>query len=226
MQRKPGHWFSYLLLIVFYSCLMLSRLQAAKPLWTFIPQTSTEITITKKDNVQVIYRVLNSSSRAKILIMKPIPGVSQGAPCQLSGHGSCTLTLNVHGSGLQGDIVGGPVLCQLGNNLQCFQPSTTVILRVHLIEPPPIQQFTITPVAGVNGSISPATAQVVNPGSSVTFTAIPQTGFVIDQWLLDGNVVQNGGTTYQLNNIQFYTRGYLWSGNLVSFDTKPGAIDK
>jgi hypothetical protein len=65
-----------------------------------------------------------------------------------------------------------------------------------------VQQFTVTPSAGANGSISPATAQVVNVGSSLTFTATPNTGFGVNQWLLDGNVVQNGGTSFQLNNIQ------------------------
>lgn len=134
--------------------------------------------------------------------MKPIPGVSQGAPCQLPAKGSCTLMLNVNGATLQGDVVGGPVLCQQGNEVQCYQPSSTNILRIRLIEQPPVQQFTVTPSAGANGSISPATAQVVNAGSSLTFTATPNTEFGVNQWLLDGNVVQNGGTSYQLNNIQ------------------------
>ncbi|MDI9818303.1 DUF1566 domain-containing protein [Legionella sp. PL877] len=181
---------------------MLPGAQAAKPLWTFVPQTPTDITVTQGDNAQVIYTVQNQSSRDKMLVMKPIAGISQSAPCQLPANGICTLTLNVNGAALQGDVVGGPVLCQQGNDLQCYQPNSTNILRIRLTQQPPVQQFTVTPLAGANGSISPSTAQVVNAGASLTFTATPNTSFVINQWLLDGNVVQNGGTTYQLNNIQ------------------------
>lgn len=202
MQRKKRHFFRNTILTAFFSCLVLSSAQAAGPLWTFTPQTSTSITVAKGDNAQVIYTVQNQSAKAKTLVMKPIAGISQSAPCNLPAKGSCTLTLNVNGATLQGDVVGGPVLCQQGNDLQCYQPSSTNILRIRLIEQPPVQQFTVTPSAGANGSISPATAQVVNAGSSLTFTAKPNTGFGVNQWLLDGNVVQTGGPTYQLNNIQ------------------------
>ncbi|MCC5793026.1 MAG: DUF1566 domain-containing protein [Legionellaceae bacterium] len=202
MQRKKRHFFRNIILTAFFSCLMLTSVQAAKPLWTFVPQTATDITVAKGDSAQVIYTVQNQSSRAKTLVMKPIVGVSQGTACQLPAKGSCALTLNVNGAALQGDVMGGPVLCQQGNDLQCYQPSSANILRIRLTQPPPVQQFTVTPSAGANGSISPATAQVVNAGSSLTFTATPNTGFGVNQWLLDGNVVQNGGTSFQLNNIQ------------------------
>nr|WP_244889684.1 DUF1566 domain-containing protein [Legionella jamestowniensis] len=129
-------------------------------------------------------------------------GISQTAPCRLPAKGSCTLTLNVNGSTLQGNVIGGPALCQQGNDTQCYQPNWENILRIRLTQQPPVQQFIVTPSAGANGSISPATAQRVNAGSSLTFTATPNTGFGVNQWLLDGNVVQNGGTTFQLNNIQ------------------------
>ncbi|HCR5325521.1 TPA: DUF1566 domain-containing protein [Legionella pneumophila] len=202
MQRKKRHFFRNIILTAFFSCLMLPSVQASKPLWTFVPQTPTDITVVKGSGAQVIYTVNNQSSRPKTLVMKLIAGISQSAPCQLPAKGSCTLTLNVNGATLQGDVVGGPVLCQQGNDLQCYQPSSTNILRIRLIEQPPVQQFTVTPSAGANGSISPTTAQVVNAGSSLTFTATPNTGFGVNQWLLDGNVVQNGGTTFQLSNIQ------------------------
>ena len=202
MQRKKRHFFRNTILTAFFSCLMLSSVQAAKPLWTFVPQTPTDITVAKGSSAQVIYTVQNQSSRAKTLVMKPIAGISQSAPCNLPAKGSCTLTLNVNGATLQGNVVGGPILCQQGNDLQCYQPNSANILRIRLTEQPPVQQFTVTPSAGANGSISPATPQVVNAGSSLTFTATPNTGFGVNQWLLDGNVVQNGGTTFQLNNIQ------------------------
>lgn len=202
MQRKKRHFFRNTILTAFFSCLMLSSVQAAKPLWTFVPQTPTDITVAKGGSAQVVYTVQNQSSKAKTLMMKLIAGISQSAPCNLPAKGSCTLTLNVNGATLQGNVVGGPILCQQGNDLQCYQPSSANILRIRLTEHPPVQQFTVTPSAGANGSISPATPQVVNAGSSLTFTATPNTGFGVNQWLLDGNVVQNGGTTFQLNNIQ------------------------
>ena len=61
--------------------------------------------------------------------------------------------------------------------------------------------YTVTPSAGANGTISPSTAQTVNYGSSLTFTATPSTGYTVNTWSLDGTVVQTGGTTYTLTNI-------------------------
>lgn len=177
-------------------------MKAAEPVWTFEPQTPTDITVANGDNAQIIYTVQNQSSKYKNLVMKPIAGITQISSCQLPPQGTCTLILNVNGAALQGDVVGGPVLCQQGNNLQCFQPSFPDILRIRLTEQPPVQQFTVTPSSGANGAISPAAPQVVNAGSSIVFTAIPNANFAVSQWLLDGNVVQNGGTNYQLNNIQ------------------------
>ena len=64
-----------------------------------------------------------------------------------------------------------------------------------------IQTFTVTPSAGANGTISPSTPQTVNYNDSVTFTATPSTGYLVNQWLLDGNLVQTGGTSYTLSNV-------------------------
>jgi hypothetical protein len=64
-----------------------------------------------------------------------------------------------------------------------------------------INTYTLTPSAGANGSISPATAQVVNYGSATTFTATSEAGYGVDQWLVDGSLVQTGGTTYQMTNV-------------------------
>lgn len=200
MHRKERHFCTAITAL--FCSLMLLNVQAAKPLWLFDPQTPTAITVAKGRSAQIIYTIYNQSSKPKILSMKRIAGISQTAPCRLPAKGSCTLTLNVNGSALQGNVLGGPVLCQQGNDTQCYQPSWENILRIRLTQQPPVQQFIVTPSAGANGSISPATAQRVNAGSSLAFTATPNTGFGVNQWLLDGNVVQNGGTTFQLNNIQ------------------------
>ncbi|RUR20295.1 DUF1566 domain-containing protein [Legionella sp. km535] len=202
MTKKQRHIFRNILLTLLFSCLLLPSVKASKPVWTFAPQSLTDITIAKGNSTQVIYTVRNHSSKPKYLLMKPVAGVSQVKPCELVAHGICTLTLNVNGSALLGDVIGGPILCQRGNSLMCYSPSQTDGLRIHLTEQPPVQQYTITPSANANGTISPAVPQAVNAGSSISFTASPNANFSVDQWFLDGNVVQNGGTVYQLSNIQ------------------------
>ena len=64
-----------------------------------------------------------------------------------------------------------------------------------------IQTYTVTPAAGANGSINPATPQVVNPGGNVNFTATPASQYVVDQWLVNGSPAQLGGSTFTLSNI-------------------------
>ena len=49
-----------------------------------------------------------------------------------------------------------------------------------------IDKFTITPSAGSHGSISPGTAQTVDYGSDKTFAITPDTGYRIDDVLVDG----------------------------------------
>ena len=61
--------------------------------------------------------------------------------------------------------------------------------------------YTVTPSAGANGSISPSTAQSVASGSSVTFTATPNAGYVVNQWLLNGAVAQTGSTSYTVASV-------------------------
>lgn len=61
--------------------------------------------------------------------------------------------------------------------------------------------YTVTTSAGANGNVSPSSSVVVNSGANQIFTATSSSGYAINQWLLDNNVVQTGGTTYQLNDI-------------------------
>ncbi|KTD47530.1 InlB B-repeat-containing protein [Legionella quateirensis] len=211
MQKTPGTFFTKVMAIFFFF-FFLSSAQAAKPLWIFAPQTPTDITVYKGSNTKVIYTIHNQSTSPKNLVMKQIPGISQSQPCQLPLNGSCTLTLNINGSTLQGDVFGGPILCQQGNNLMCYGPSEKAQLHIRLTEqppsppppppPPPPAYYTVISLAGANGVIDPVVPQVVLSGSNLAFTAIPDTNFLVDQWVLDGNAVQNGGTSYQLNNIQ------------------------
>ncbi len=65
--------------------------------------------------------------------------------------------------------------------------------------PPPT--YIITPSAGTNGSITPATPKTVVSGGNITFSATPATSYLVDQWLVDGTVAQTGGTSYTLTSV-------------------------
>ena len=64
-------------------------------------------------------------------------------------------------------------------------------------------QYTVTPSAGANGSITANSVQTVNRGGSVQFTATPNTNYTVDQWLLEGvsQPAQAGLTGYTLSNV-------------------------
>jgi FtsP/CotA-like multicopper oxidase with cupredoxin domain len=66
-----------------------------------------------------------------------------------------------------------------------------------------IQTFTVTPTAGANGTITPATAQTVNYGGSQTFTITPNAGYAISTVLVDGvnNPAAVTSGTYTFNNV-------------------------
>ena len=75
--------------------------------------------------------------------MRGITGISQNTtpgncanPFTLGYQQSCTLTLTVDSSSLQGSVVGGPVVCQQGNALQCYQPSAADLLNITLTTAP------------------------------------------------------------------------------------------
>jgi len=64
-----------------------------------------------------------------------------------------------------------------------------------------IIQFIIHASAGTNGSISPNGDITKDYGSSQQFAALPNTGYEVNEWTVDGNSVQSGGTTYTLSDI-------------------------
>ena len=58
--------------------------------------------------------------------------------------------------------------------------------------------YTVTSSAGNNGSISPNGPQTVATGGNITFTAAPASGYQVNQWLVNGTVVQTGGSSYSI----------------------------
>jgi hypothetical protein len=65
----------------------------------------------------------------------------------------------------------------------------------------PIFVYTVTPNAGANGGISPSAPQTVLSGGNILFTAIPANGYIVDQWLVNGLMVQSGGAGFTLRNV-------------------------
>lgn len=52
-----------------------------------------------------------------------------------------------------------------------------------------LNDVVVTPSSGFNGSISPSSITTVNPGDSITFTASPNTGYIVDLWYKNGEAV-------------------------------------
>ena len=62
--------------------------------------------------------------------------------------------------------------------------------------------FNITASAGSHGSIDPLGNVFVNKGDSKAFNALPDSGYEVLEWRLDGSVVQSGGNSYIVANVQ------------------------
>ena len=62
--------------------------------------------------------------------------------------------------------------------------------------------YSISASAGSGGSISPSGTYLVMAGGSRLYTALPNTNYAVNQWLLNGSPVQAGGTTYTVSNVQ------------------------
>jgi hypothetical protein len=104
---------------------------AGMPLWSFVPLTETSILIQANNTATVNYQVTNQSKKTHTLGLSAIPAITQITsagncpnPFVLAYQQSCTLGLIIHGSTLQGDVIGGPLVCQQGSTLQCYQPSS------------------------------------------------------------------------------------------------------
>ncbi|MDF1827736.1 MAG: DUF1566 domain-containing protein [Legionellaceae bacterium] len=118
----------------------------ASPVWTFIPLTSTQVTVDNFSTATIQYTVTNQSRRTHTLVMRPMRGIRQtttagncGSPMTLGYQESCTLTLVVTGSELAGDVAGGPILCQKGGGtLQCYEPFPGDLINITRTTRPPV----------------------------------------------------------------------------------------
>ncbi|HAU0262640.1 TPA: DUF1566 domain-containing protein [Legionella pneumophila] len=194
MQRNIiKHTLINRVLICLLSCLMMTTVHAAKPLWTLTPAAGSNPTQTVAENgtANVQYIVQNQSHKSKRLAILPIPGVKQTAPCQIAPKGqsgsSCTLNLAITGSSLpKKGAHGGPALCQTNpdgspNPNQCYQPATNHVLNLSLAETPPnttlnislntlalATQGILTDASGAGNQMSKARRLIITNTGAVT----------------------------------------------------------
>lgn len=182
---------------------------AGMPLWTFTPDPyyPATVQVSSASSATIKYLITNQSRRTHTLAMQAIAGITQMTsagncpnPFTLGYQQSCTLSLLVNGGALTSNIIGGPVVCQQGSTLECYQPGSPNGLNIMRI-PIPVANYLITPIADANGTITPNTPQTVVAGSSLTFSATPHAGYYVDQWFVDGGIAQKGGSTLTLSNI-------------------------
>ncbi len=126
-------------LLAFSALLLLNQVKADSqgPLWTFTPITDTSISVPPDGTATISYVVTNQSTQAYTLTMTPIQGVSQmlglgNCPLlfTLNFQESCVLSLLVVGSAIGTGVSSGPIVCQMGNPLQCYQPNSDDILDI------------------------------------------------------------------------------------------------
>lgn len=168
------------LIIGIFAFICLNIAQAETPVWTLTPLTATNISLSDNETAFIQYQVTNQSRKTHNLMMQPIPGLQQittigNCPTlfTLSYKQSCTLTLYVSGSDLRNNIIGGPVVCEKGNPMQCYQPG--VANRLNIIKSGAPITYTI------GGSVSGLTAP----------------GLVLRNIPFEDLVVPSGATSFQ-----------------------------
>ncbi len=154
---------------VLLAFLYLNIAHAGTPVWTLTPLTPTTISVPSNSTATVKYQVTNQSKHTHSLQMSPITGINQvtsagncSDPFVLGYQQSCTLTLQVIGSELDGPIEGGPVVCETGNALQCYRPSQPNNLNIS-------QEYTVG--GAVSGLIGGTLVLQNNGGNNLSITA-------------------------------------------------------
>lgn len=219
------------LIIAVVTLLFMTLSYAGQPLWTFTPDSyyPPAVSITSAGSATIKYLVTNQSHKVHTLVMKPIAGITQitsagncSNPFTLAYQQSCTLNLLINGGLLNDNIRGGPVICQQGSSLACYQPDLTNSLNITRI---PLARYLITPSAQAHGLITPDTLQTVVAGNSLTFTATPDENYHVYQWIVDGGLAQKGGATFTLPSIvanhtvevSFTRAGAIYAGTFSGY---------
>ncbi len=85
---------------------------------------------------------------------------------------------------------------------------------------PSFSHYIITSSSGLNGSINPQGEVYVEHGGSQIFDAVPDTGYTVSQWQVNGSVVQTGGDSYTISNVQEDTEVFV-TFNAQASETDP-----
>ena len=194
---------------------LMSAAHAGTPVWTFspVPGFPSSVSVSTTGTATIQYTVTNQSHRSHTLIMKPIQGITpSGCTSPLGYYQSCTLSLSVNGSALNGDIIGGPVLCHEGNPLMCYQPSAANSLAIHLVQQPTPSTAILTPSVSTLGlSVN------CPPSSSCAITNAALTGKPRQI------TIRNTGTQ-SASNVTVSTSS-LPSGTSISSNTCSGTLN-
>jgi len=123
----------------------------------------------------------------------PVAGVSYSYVVSFVGGGGTTLVINAPAANRYYFVLGLPVSAAPG----IFIDVTSWQIRA-----------TYNPVvdasAGSGGAISPQGTIAEPYNGSQVFTATPNSGYGVNQWLVDGSGVRVGGNSYTLSSIQSY----------------------
>lgn len=203
-------------------------LHAGSPVWTFSPLTATTISVSTADTATVQYQVTNQSRKTHVLEMRGITGISQNTtsghcanPFTLGYQQSCTLTLTVDGSSLPGSVAGGPVVCQQGNTLQCYQPSRSDALNVTLTTAPSVTTLT-TSVSHLALSKTGYTEYGL-PGTPTPSSGVPRTITVSNTGSSAASNLSISYPTWPLNTTASSTCGAsLAAGSSCTITITPG----
>lgn len=125
--------------LLFFCTMVVAYVHAGTPLWSIVPLLNNTTQQLEANRPTIVaYRVTNNSRRVHTLVMKAIPGVTQlslgNLTCSnsftLGYKQSCVLALFIRGSTLPGNITEGPVICESGNNMQCYRPDQASTLNI------------------------------------------------------------------------------------------------
>ncbi|MDI1351590.1 MAG: hypothetical protein PSV35_02305, partial [bacterium] len=217
------------ILVTFLILLNITLVNAGTPVWSFKPRSATNITVYPNSTSTVSYQVTNQSRKSHSLVMTPIPGVTQiinagtcSSPFKLSYQQSCTLRLQVRGNDIHENIVGGPVVCEQGNPLKCYQPSYDHILNISVTNRPEVF-YQVTSLGDAHVTATPALRRVPS-GYNTTFIVSPKTGYSVkvNSSCGGGDLT---GTTYTTNAIT-HNCSVLFSSQPLSILTAAGAYYK
>lgn len=121
-----------------------------------------------------------------------IDGGTCGSAIPLNSGASCTLTLALQAGNTATTLSGGVYERALPSLDGVYSPIGPIKVMAPLI---------VTPSAGANGSINPSTPQSVTYDASIVLSATPNSGYGINEWRDNGELVQTGGSTYTLTHV-------------------------